>query len=61
MKGSDHGIMEAAAHAKRALEQKKAAAGGPKPPRQTSTIDRAVAAGIWVAAIGSLAAVIMAN
>ena len=57
MPGQDHVVIEAAMRAKRARQQKAAAS----PPPPASMVNKAVTAGIWVAAAGSLAAVMLAG
>ncbi len=54
----DHAIIEAAVRAKRAQQQKGQAKA---PPPRASLLNKAVTAGIWIAAAGSLAAVMMAG
>ena len=60
MKASDHGIIEAAAQVKQAMSQKKAAA-ATVPTKPASPVAKIVTAGVWVAAAGTLAAVLIAN
>jgi hypothetical protein len=57
MPGQDHVVIEAAVRAKRAQQQKAATS----PPPTASIVNKAVTAGIWVAAAGSLAAVMLAG
>lgn len=57
MKPIDHAVIDAAVKAKRAQRERSEAP--PAPP--ASTLNKAVTAGIWVAAAGTLAAVFMAN
>ncbi len=56
MQAPDHVIIDAAIKAKRAQQQKAAA---DQPP--ASVVNKAVTAGIWVAAAGSLVAVMLAG
>lgn len=58
MSAQDHAVIDAAVRAKRAQQQK---AGGKQAPPPASILNKAVTAGIWVAAAGSLAAVMMAG
>ncbi len=55
MRGVDHTVIDAAVKAKRAKEQAKTAV----PPKPVSNIDKVITAGIWVAAAGSMAAVML--
>lgn len=55
MRGTDHIAIEAAAKAKRSQSAKHSA----EPPKSVSSVERAVSAGIWVAAAGSLVAVML--
>lgn len=55
MRGVDHSIIDAAVKAKRAQKQAKST----EPKKPVSNIDKAVTAGIWVAAAGSMVAVMM--
>lgn len=57
MNAQDHAAINAAVRAKRAQQERTAA----KPPAPPSMINKAVTAGIWVAAAGSLAAVMLAG
>ena len=57
MSAQDHAVISAAVRAKRAQQQKAAS----PPPPPASTLNKAVTAGIWVAAAGSLVAVMMAG
>ena len=55
MSATDHGVIEASVKAKRQQQQSKT------PPRPAvSPVNRAITAGIWVAAAGTLAAVFLA-
>ena len=55
MRGTDHVIVDAAVKAKRAQEKAKSA----EPPKPASNVDKIVTAGIWVAAAGSMVAVML--
>ncbi len=55
MRGVDHAVIDAAAAAKRHKQKAKSA----EPPKPVSNIDRIVTAGIWVAAAGSMVAVML--
>ncbi len=57
MSAQDHAVIDAAVRAKRMQQHKSAAS----PPKPASPIDKVVTAGIWVAAAGSLAAVMFAG
>ena len=59
MKPADHAVIEAAVKAKRAEDARRAGSGRADLP--ASTLNKAMTAGIWVAAAGSLAAVFMVN
>lgn len=56
MKPVDHAVIEAAVQAKRAQQEK-----APPKPQQSSVLGKAVTAGVWVAAAGTFAAMILAN
>ena len=57
MNPEDHAVIDAAVKAKRAQQQRAAT----KPAPQSSTVSKAVSAGIWAAAAGSLVAVFLSN
>ena len=55
MRGTDHVIIDAAVKAKRAHDKAKSA----EPPKPVSNLDKVVTAGLWIAAAGSMAAVML--
>ena len=55
MRGVDHSIVDAAVKAKRLKDKTKSA----EPPKPVSNIDKVVTAGLWIAAAGWMAAVML--
>lgn len=59
MSAQDHAVIEAAVRAKRLKQQSQHSTAAAAPAKPASIANKAVTAGIWVAAAGSLAALMI--